>query len=175
MCKKPANRPGAFQRADLERLPGCPSAERFAQGKVAVLECGQEIPCNPCEAACPFGAISVGKPITNLPHLVAERCKGCGLCVAACPGLAIFLVDKTYSKKEALVTFPYEYLPRPQVAAQVEAVNRQGEVVCSGRVYKVEQPPQAKGTALVTLAVPQEWADDVRGFAWWKGETDNEE
>ena len=40
-----------------------PSEERMAQGPVAVAECVQEIPCNPCETACRFHAIKVGDPM----------------------------------------------------------------------------------------------------------------
>ena len=55
---------------ELSRIPGMPSEERIKKGSVACIECAQEIPCNPCEEACPYGAITVGKPITNLPKLI---------------------------------------------------------------------------------------------------------
>ena len=45
----------------------CPPEERMAKGRVAVIECVQEIPCNPCENACRLGAITIGEQITNLP------------------------------------------------------------------------------------------------------------
>ena len=41
--------------------PGIPSEERMKLGPVACIECLQQIPCNPCEEACPRGAITVGK------------------------------------------------------------------------------------------------------------------
>jgi len=48
-----------------------PARDRLAKGPVAVIECVQNIPCNPCEAACPARAITVGQPITALPVLDA--------------------------------------------------------------------------------------------------------
>ena len=33
---------------EIRRANGYPSEERFAKGPVAVTECVQEIPCNPC-------------------------------------------------------------------------------------------------------------------------------
>ncbi|MGI6603773.1 MAG: 4Fe-4S binding protein [Firmicutes bacterium] len=133
------------------------------QRAVAVIECPQEIPCNPCETACPRGAIRVGEPITNCPELDATLCSGCGLCLTACPGLAIFLVARNPGG-EAEVTFPYEFLPLPELGAEVEAVNRKGQRVGTGRVVAVRQPKGADGTWLITLAVPDDLAADVRGM-----------
>ena len=72
-----------------------PNAERLRKGPVAILECVQEIPCNPCEKACPFGAITVGEDITALPRIDREKCTGCGACLKVCPVAAI-----TGQKKE---------------------------------------------------------------------------
>ena len=93
---------------EIKEANGWPDEERFLKGPVAVVECVQQIPCNPCESACPFHAIHIGEPITNTPKVDKETCIGCGMCVAACPGLAIFLVDKSYSETEATVSFPFE-------------------------------------------------------------------
>lgn len=147
---------------ELRASPGYPSKQRLESGPVAVIECIQEIPCNPCESACRFNAIVIGKPITNLPRLVEERCRGCGECIPACPGLAIFLVNKAYSSEEAAVSIPYEYLPLPEVGSTVDALDRRGERVCSGRVIKVANPRKNDNTAVVTLAVPKRYSDQVR-------------
>ena len=117
---------------EIKNATGWPDEERFARGPVAVIECVQKIPCNPCEAACPAHAITVGSPITNTPVLDREKCIGCGLCVSACSGLAIFIVDKTYSETLGTVSFPFEYLPLPQKGDEVDALNRAGEFVCRG-------------------------------------------
>ena len=70
---------------DLEEvmdIPGFPGMETLKNKKCVVIECKQNIPCNPCESACPHHAITIGNPITNLPVVDSEKCIGCGLCVA---------------------------------------------------------------------------------------------
>ena len=155
---------GVHCEEELRESPGYPDLERLQKGGVAVIECVQDIPCNPCELACRQGAIRVGLPITNLPVLNEEDCSGCGLCIAACPGLAVFVVDLNYSETEAIVTFPYEYLPVPQVGDVVEAVGREGEPVTKGRVTRVQNPLSFNRTAVVTIAVPKEYGGVVRSI-----------
>ncbi len=162
--KKAGKEMGIASLADLRASPGYPSEERFAGGSVAVIECIQEIPCNPCESACRFDAIVVGKPITNLPQLMEEKCRGCGECIPACPGLAIFLVNRAYSPDEATVSVPYEYLPLPETGSVVDVLDRRGEIVCSGRVIRVANPEKNDNTAVVTLAVPKQYSDRARSF-----------
>lgn len=149
---------------ELKAAPGYPSKERMKKSRVAVIECVQEIPCNPCEMACPFGAISVGQPITNLPQINEEKCTGCGQCVAACPGLAIFIVDKAYSEEEALVEFPFEYRPLPEVGNSVDVVNREGQVLGKGEIKKIRNPKTFNNTPVLTVEVPQDLAEEVRGI-----------
>lgn len=147
---------------EIKEANGWPDEERFAKGPVAVVECVQQIPCNPCESACPLHAIHIGEPITNTPQVDREKCIGCGMCVAACPGLAIFLVDKSYSETEATVSFPFEYDPLPEKGAEIDALSRAGEYVCKGRVIKVMNPKKNDHTPVVTIAIPKEHADTVR-------------
>lgn len=149
---------------EIKKACGYPSEARFQKGPVAVIECVQEIPCNPCEAACKFGALTVGEPITNLPRLDENLCTGCGVCIAQCSGLAIFVVDKSYSDTEATVSFPHEYLPLPEKGQQVTAVNRAGEEVCQGRVLRVNNSPKNDCTPVITIVIPKEFADEVRGM-----------
>lgn len=155
---------GYLAKEELMNLNLYPSEERFKKGPVAIIECTEEIPCNPCEVACKFKAIKIGKPITNLPILDENLCRGCGLCVAKCPGLAIFIIDKTYSKKEGLVSFPHEYLPLPVTGSIVEVVNREGKVVSSGKVIKVLNKKGFDRTPVITIAIPKEKLDEVRGI-----------
>ena len=155
---------GTISKKDLEASPGYPSKEDLRKGPIAVIECTEEIPCNPCETVCKKGAIVVGEPITNLPRIDPEKCTGCGLCIPACPGLAIFLVDLTFSNSEAAISFPYEYIPLPKEGDEVEAVNRKGEVVCKGKVLKVRNPKSYDHTSVITITVPKEYVDEVRGI-----------
>ncbi len=161
---------GVPTREELADNPGAPSPERLKEGGVAVIECMQEIPCDPCEAACPYGAITVGEPITNVPVLDGDKCTGCGVCLPACPGQAIFLIDLNYLESEALVGFPYEFLPLPEKGSQIGAVDREGKVVTIGRVVMTSNPPSYDRTPIVYIAVPKEFAHDVRGIKSEGGE-----
>lgn len=155
---------GYLELEELAALQKLPSPERYAKGPVAVAECVQPIPCNPCESACRFGAICIAEPITNLPCLNYEKCTGCGLCAAKCPGLAIFIINKAFSAKTAAVTFPYEYYPTPEAGDIVRAVDRKGEFRCEAKVVRVQNPAGFDHTPLVTLEVPLELADEVRSM-----------
>ena len=148
----------------FENTSGYPSKERMKKGIVAVIECEQEIPCNPCELACPRGAIEVGTPITNLPALKEEDCIGCGICVPKCPGQAIFMLDLTYSESRALVGIPYEFLPYPEKGMKVSVKNRDGEITGSGLIHSVITSKDADRTALVYIETDKELGEEVRGF-----------
>jgi Fe-S-cluster-containing hydrogenase component 2 len=153
---------GYLEWEELKELQNLPDETRYKKGPVAVIECVQEIPCNPCETSCPKNAIMIGDPITSLPHLDAELCVGCGVCVARCPGMAIFVVDKSAPDQTAKVSFPFEYEPLPKVGEIRRALNRKGEPVCSGKVVKVTDPPLYDHTPVVTVEIPKEFADEVR-------------
>lgn len=155
---------GVLTPEELRMLPGVPSEERMRQGPVAYIECADIFPCNPCESACPKGAIRIGKDITNLPVLDEEKCDGCGMCVAACPGLAIFVVDMTYSETEAVVRIPYELLPVPEKNQKVSCLDREGSIVTQGRVVKTVQPKAYRKTVVVWVAVPKNFAQSVRSI-----------
>ncbi len=148
---------------NLKKSPGWPANESFEEGPVAVIECIEEIPCNPCQTVCPGNAITVGYPITNLPGFNGS-CTGCGRCVAMCPGLAIFIVDMTYSKTEASIIIPYELLPLPHTGDTVNALDRNGTGVCKARVIKVVESKKNNRTNLITIAIPKKYSEDVRFF-----------
>ena len=155
---------GIPSEEELKNCPGVPGAERMKKGRVACIECVQEIPCNPCESSCKFGAITVGSCITGLPHLDEEKCVGCGMCVASCPGLAITLLDLSYSETEATVDFPFEYLPLPEVGDEVDAVDRSGAVRCKGTVLKVTKLQAYAGTTVIRIRIPAEYIHEVRSI-----------
>lgn len=149
---------------ELKKSPGYPSENRFRKGMVAVIECDQEIPCNPCEDICPFKAIIIGTPITQLPVMNDELCTGCGSCVAGCPGQAIFMVNKVYSQEEDLVGIPYEYIPVPQKGDQVDVANRDGDVLGKGTIVKVVNTKANNRTNVVYVAVQKGLGDEVRAI-----------
>lgn len=141
-----------------------PSLERLQQGPVAIFECYQNIPCNPCFTACKLGAIEPFADINDMPKLLEEKCSGCGLCLAKCPGLAISILDYTYSETEALIKIPYEFIPLPEENESVIALNRSGEPVCDARVVKVLNPKNFDKTPMVSLAFPKAYIKEVRHF-----------
>jgi len=138
-----------------------PSQERFAKGPVAVFECSQSIPCNPCADACPRGAITV-KEINDCPSIDMERCNGCGVCMTHCPGLSIFVVDYSYGVDTALIKIPYEFSPLPAANEVVDALDREGQSVGVGQVLRVQKSPNK--TSIIWLSVPQELAMEVRNI-----------
>jgi Fe-S-cluster-containing hydrogenase component 2 len=149
---------------DDDLLAVYPSRERLTKGAVAVLECFQNIPCNPCATCCPRQAIKAFHDINDLPDIDWDKCNGCAICVANCPGLAIFVIDENYSPTEALLKLPYEFVPLPRVGEKVQALNRAGEVVGTGQIVRVQNPPRFDRTAVVHMAVPKELAREVRFF-----------
>jgi len=147
---------------DKLRVDGLyPSDERIAAGPVAVLECMQKIPCNPCEQACPYGFIQIGEDITEFPRL-DPSCTGCGLCLPSCPGLCVFILDGSYSETEATVTLPFELLPLPRTGEAVDALDRRGHGVCGGRIVRVRTVRAGELCHSVTVAVPKSFVHDVR-------------
>jgi len=157
---------------DIEKVK--PSPQRLAKGPVAVIECFQNIPCNPCYTACSTGAIEKFENINDLPKFNEDKCNGCALCVSACPGLAIFVVDETYSETEAVVKIPYEYYPIPKKGSIVEVTNRAGEVVGKGKVINIMSPKKYDKTHVISLAVPKELSMEVRGIKLVKGNMDKD-
>jgi len=141
-----------------------PSDERRAAGPVAWVECFEKIPCDPCHDACPAGAIAEFSDINDLPSVEHDECTGCGLCVSACPGLAIFVIDETYSEEKALIRLPHEFSPVPEPGDEVPLLNRAGEEVGTGEVDRVQKPAAFDRTAVVWVIIPQELVRDVRAI-----------
>jgi len=164
MPKRVAANTGILSREELCKLPGCPSGDRLKKGPACVIECAEEIPCNPCGSACPQGAIYIGENILGLPALDEDICTGCGECIPSCPGLAIFIVDLTFSDKEALVKLPYEFLPIPKINEMVICRNREGEIICQGRTVEVLYNETYDKTIVVAVAVPKEYGQEVRAI-----------
>jgi len=150
---------------ELKKTPGYPDEDRMNKGPVPVIECIEEIPCNPCETICKRGVIKVGNPIINLPRLAnPDNCNNCERCVVYCPGLAIFIIDKTFSNDRALLTIPYELLPLPLEGELVVGIDRIGNELCEAEIIKVKSNKNNNGTNIIKLAFPKEYTNEIRSF-----------
>ena len=152
---------GYIADEEIERFPGV----THRKGVHPVIECTQNIPCNPCQDACVKKCISIGSNITSLPIVVPDSaCINCGMCVASCSGQAIFLVDEDCGDGSATVTLPYEFLPLPKEGTKGTALGRDGREVCGAEVVSVKSSPAFDKTALLTMRVPKEYAMKARFF-----------
>lgn len=149
-------RDGMIREEDVNK----PKEERLEEGPVVVIECVENIPCDPCVATCNFGAIDM-EEITDVPDVDFEACTGCALCVTECPGLAIFVIDCSDSDEKCKVTVPYEYIPVPEEGDEVKAVNRKGEKVQNAEVTNVRKSGKTYG---ITLEIDRDNVWKVRGL-----------
>lgn len=151
--------------ASLEQIESSfPSMERLEKGPVAIIECFQRIPCNPCATSCKRGAIIPFEDINDLPNINHENCNGCSLCVFNCPGLAIMVVDYTYSETHVSFKIPYEFLPLPEKGQMVKGLNRKGDEICEAEVINVLNSKAMDRTPLVTVAVDKAYFKAFRNI-----------
>ncbi len=154
-------RHGYLADEELDSYPGV----THTPGVHPVIECTQNIPCNPCQDACKKGCISIGEHITSLPIVLPEStCINCGMCVASCPGQSIFLVNEDCGDGTATVTLPYEFYPLPEKGTVGHALSRSGKPVCEATVVGVRSVKAFDKTALLTMSVPKEFAMTARMF-----------
>ena len=149
------NRPGAI-------LPPKELWEN-KKGGLVVIECPQRIPCNPCGTSCPSGAVLPFADINDTPAIDYEKCTGCGMCVAKCPGLACFVIDMSYAPDKAVIKLPYELIPVPAKGEMVKCLSRTGEEVAEGEVLAVTQPFK-DSTNVVSVVIPKKLASDIRAI-----------
>ena len=145
----------------LKKKIGLPSRERLAKGPVAIVECIEDIPCDPCVEACKLGAISKAS-LTTPPDIDYEKCTGCTSCVDVCPGLAIFVINMNYREGKALVSIPYEMLPVPKRGERVDALGRSGRKIGIGEIVKVRKG--AGATFVVSVAIGKDLAMEARSI-----------
>jgi NADPH-dependent 2,4-dienoyl-CoA reductase/sulfur reductase-like enzyme/Pyruvate/2-oxoacid:ferredoxin oxidoreductase delta subunit len=130
-----------------------------------VIRCLQEIPCNPCSAACPERLIAMDG-IMGLPRY-GKGCLGCGTCVTVCPGLAINLVCEDYDEagELALLVLPFEFGDdRIPLGAEVATVDLDGAPVGKGVVVGVRERPDQDRRRLLLVEVPFAERLRVAGF-----------
>lgn len=152
---------GYISDEEIGRFPGF----THKSGIHPVIECTQNIPCNPCQDACPKKCISIGNKITSLPIVKKDgECINCGMCVASCSGQAIFLVDEDCGDGTATITLPYEFLPLPKAGEKGRALGRNGKEVCKAEVVSVKTAKIFDKTNLLTMRVPKEYAMSARFF-----------
>jgi len=150
---------GVLTEEEIRKI--LPPRERLERGPVAIIECVQPIPCNPCVEACKSGAITK-KSLADPPKLDYEKCTGCGECIAVCPGLAIFVVHLNFKEGRSLVMIPYEMLPEPERGGIYEALDREGKPIGEARVIAVRRKPGK--TLIVSLEVDRDIAMSVRNI-----------
>lgn len=151
--------------ATAENLKGrLPNDDDRKRGPYAVIECFEEIPCNPCVVSCRFNAILPFEDINDLPFVDFSACTGCAVCARVCPGLAIFIVDESMEGDMDTIMLPYEYLPLPEKGSQVLARGRDGSALFPAKVVRVMKGGRGK-TALVSLEVAKQYLQDVRSFS----------
>lgn len=141
-----------------------PSAERRKRGPYVVMECYEQIPCNPCVTSCAAHAVTM-KDINDLPKCNHDACTGCTLCVSVCPGLACFVIDETAGNGKIKITIPYEMSPLPEKGDVVDALGRDGSVVGKAEVVRVNSGKKLDRTSVITVLVDDNLIYDVRSIA----------
>ena len=141
-----------------------PNNDRHKKGPVAIIECIQKIPCNPWQFACTRKAIKDFKEINDIPDIDFDLCNGCGICIAQCPGLAIFVVWQDYNELESLVKIPFEFLPVPIEGNEYALLDRSGKVIGKGKVIKIQTNKNNPKTKILWITTPKELCMDTRGI-----------
>jgi len=100
---------------------------------MASLECFEHIPCRACADACPEAAIDIPL-LTDLPRLLAERCTGCGACVAACPPGVAVMVKELPVEQKARYFLPDDSKELWKEGTALHLLNRRGDPLGQGRV-----------------------------------------
>ena len=131
---------------------------------VAIVECPDCIACNPCSTVCKFGAITTAS-VEDIPVIDYEKCRGCGMCVQICPGLAIYMMRLSGDRAE--ITIPYEFLPFPAPGDTVDVLDREGRKLCKGTVLRTISREKSIGDPpTVTFEVDAAMAAEARDISF---------
>lgn len=152
---------GYLTDEEVTKYPGV----KAMKGIHPVIECSQNIPCNPCQDACSKNCIKIGANITSLPVVDEEStCIGCGMCVASCSGQSIFLVNEDFEEGYTAITIPYEFSPLPEKGTKGIGLDRSGKKACEVEVVDVKSVKAFDHTNLLTIKVPSDMGMKVRFF-----------
>ncbi len=134
------------------------TSQRMNEKPFVQIDCLYGFACNPCEFACPHGAITKTSTST-VPQLDFEKCVGCMDCVYQCPGLAIF----GYNLKKDWLFLPIEYAANEN--AEVFLVDNNGKKIGEGVIEKILKKPNKTNVARVrSSTLHGEELVQVRGF-----------
>ena len=138
--------------------PSVPSSERMAAKPFVQIDCLYGFACNPCEFACPHGAITKTSTST-VPQIDFDKCIGCMDCVYQCPGLAIF----GYNINKDWLFLPIEY--HAEEKSEVFLVDNNGKVLGEGVIEKILKKANKTNIARVkAVNIHGESLIHVRGF-----------
>ena len=70
LAPAPHQRSGVLSPGELAARGAVPTKERLAAGPVVMVECIENIPCNPCAYACPRKAITIEGELTDIPKVI---------------------------------------------------------------------------------------------------------
>lgn len=122
--------------------PFRPTSQRIEAKGFVQIDCLYGFACNPCEFACPHGAITKTSTST-VPRIDFDKCIGCMDCVYQCPGLAIF----GYNVKKDWLFLPIEY--EATEGAEVFLVDNSGKILGDGSIEKILRKPNKTHIARV--------------------------
>ena len=127
--------------------PKMPDEARMNNRPFVIIDCLYSFACNPCQFACPHGAITKASPDT-VPAIDYDKCTGCLKCVFQCPGLAIFGYNTTKNQ----LFLPVEYFV--EEGSEVFLVDNNGSKVGEGVIEKVMMKSNKTNVARVRSLSP---------------------
>lgn len=138
--------------------PFMPSEERMNNKPFVLIDCLYGFACNPCQFACPNGAITKVSSDT-VPSIDFEKCTGCMQCVYQCPGLAIF----GYNLNRNQLFLPVEY--HAEEGREVFLVDNNGRKLGQGVIEKILKKKNRTDIARVKATnINGNRLTDIRGF-----------